>query len=136
MAFPPLRWQTYDIHFTAPRWKSDGTKIRDMHITSWINGVKVQDNVALKNKTGAGKQEEPNLLPTLLQDHGDPVRFRNIWVIDRGVLHHKFPVVATGKQRAAAAMHEWDQPKEQEKAEPKPEPAAKDEAAKPEADKN
>lgn len=150
MAFPPLRWQTYDIHFTAPRWKSDGTKIRDMHITSWINGVKVQDNVALKNKTGAGKQEEPNLLPTLLQDHGDPVRFRNIWVIDRGVLHSKFPIYATGKQRTAAAMHEWDQPKAEEKAKPakpeaKPEataakafeakPAEKGEAAKPEAAK-
>ena len=62
MSFPPLVWQTYDIHFTAPRWSSDGTKIRNAHITSWVNGVKVQDNVSLSNKTGAGQPEEPILL--------------------------------------------------------------------------
>ncbi len=64
MGLPPLVWQTYDVQFTAPRWAADGSKIRDAHITSWVNGVKVQDNVALPNKTGAGKQEEPLLLPT------------------------------------------------------------------------
>ena len=85
MCFPPLVWQTYDIRFTAPRWAADGSKVRDAHLTSWINGVKVQDDVRLPNKTGAGKQEEPLLLPTKLQNHGDPVRFRNIWVIDRGL---------------------------------------------------
>ena len=92
MAFPPLTWQTYDIQFTAPRWAADGSKLRNAHVTSWINGVKVQDNVALPNKTGAGKQEEPLLLPTKIQNHGDPVRFRNIWVVDRGLTVSKFPV--------------------------------------------
>ena len=85
MAFPPLRWQTYDIRFTSPRWDADGNKIRNARITSWVNGVKVQDDVELKNKTGAGKEEAPTLLPTHLQDHGDPVRFRNIWIVDRGI---------------------------------------------------
>ncbi len=95
MSFPPLVWQTYDVQFTAPRWSSDGTKIRDAHITSWVNGVKVQDNVALANKTGAGKAEEPLLLPIRLQNHGDPVRFRNIWVIDRGLaVADEFPVMS------------------------------------------
>ena len=84
MCFPPLVWQTYDVQFTAPRWASDGTKIRDAHITSWINGVKVQNNVALPNKTGAGKPEEPLLLPIRLQDHGDPVWYRNIEIRDLG----------------------------------------------------
>ena len=92
MAFPPLVWQTYDIQFTAPRWDADGTKIRNAHITSWVNGVKVQDNVSLPTKTGMGKKEEPVLLPTLIQDHGDPVRFRNIWIVDRGLMSDEFPV--------------------------------------------
>ncbi len=60
-----------------------------------MNGVKVQDNVALANKTGAGKAEEPLLLPIRLQNHGDPVRFRNIWVIDRGLaVADEFPVMS------------------------------------------
>ena len=95
MAFPPLVWQTYDIQFTAPRWAADGTKIRNAQITSWVNGVKVQDNVALPNKTGAGQPEGPNLLPTLIQNHGDPVRFRNIWIVDRGLATGDFPVTNT-----------------------------------------
>lgn len=85
MAFPPLTWQTYDIRFTAARFGADGKKLRPAHVTSWVNGVKVQDNVALPGPTGAGKAEEALPLPTLLQDHSDPVRFRNVWVLDRGI---------------------------------------------------
>ncbi len=104
MCLPPLVWQTYDIHFTAPRWAADGSKIRDAHVTSWINGVKVQDDVALPNKTGAGKPEEPVLLPTRLQNHGNPVRFRNIWVVDRGLTSGtKFPVYPTAAEIEAAS---------------------------------
>ena len=98
MALPPLVWQTYDVQFTAPRWAADGSKIRNAHITSWINGVKVQDNVSLPNKTGAGKQEEPTLLPCLIQNHGDPVRFRNIWIVDRGLSKGPFPVMSPKKK--------------------------------------
>lgn len=103
MALPPLTWQTYDVHFTAPRWAADGTKIRDARITSWVNGVKVQDDVALPNKTGAGKQEEPLLLPIRIQNHGDPVRFRNIWIVDRGLASGEFPVRPTPEQLIAIA---------------------------------
>lgn len=103
MSLPPLVWQTYDVQFTAPRWAADGSKIRDAHITAWVNGVKVQDNVALPSKTGAGKQEEPLLLPIRIQDHGDPVRFRNIWIVDRGLALSEFPVYPTEEQLAAAA---------------------------------
>jgi len=109
MALPPLVWQTYDIQFTAPRWAADGTKIRDAHITSWLNGVKIQDNVALPNKTGAGKQEEPLLLPIRLQDHGDPVRFRNVWIVDRGLMTGEFPVYPTPEERAEAAKAKREQ---------------------------
>jgi len=94
MCLPPLQWQTYDIVFTAPRWAADGTKIRNATVTSWLNGVKVQDNVSMESKTGAGKPEEPVLLPTKIQDHKDQVRFRNIWAIDRGLSSGEFPVIA------------------------------------------
>ncbi len=98
MCFPPLVWQTYDIQFTAPRWAADGTKRRDAHVTSWVNGVKVQDDVALPNKTGAGQEEAPTLLPIRLQDHRDPVRFRNVWIVDRGLASGEFPVYPTPDQ--------------------------------------
>ncbi len=85
MCLPPLRWQTYDIAFTAARWASDGSKLRNARITVWHNGVKTQDDVELPNKTGAGAKEEPTLLPIKFQNHKDPVRFRNIWIVDRGL---------------------------------------------------
>ncbi|MEO1528195.1 MAG: DUF1080 domain-containing protein [Planctomycetota bacterium] len=116
MAFPPLTWQTYDIHFTAPRWAADGKKIRNARITSWVNGVKVQDDYELSNKTGAGKEEAPTLLPINIQDHGDPVRFRNIWIVDRGISNAKFPVMATKAEQSAAAKHEWELAAEEAKA--------------------
>ena len=94
MCFPPLVWQTYDIVFTSPRWASDGTKLKNARVTVWHNGVKVHDNVELTDKTGAGKPESPELLPTRLQDHGDPVRYRNIWIVDRGLgVDNSFPVL-------------------------------------------
>ena len=98
MCFPPLVWQTYDIQFTAPRWAADGSKLRDARVTSWVNGVKVQDNVALPDKTGAGKEEAPTLLPIRLQDHRDPVRYRNVWIVDRGLASGDFPVYPTPEQ--------------------------------------
>ena len=103
MCFPPLVWQTYDIRFTAPRWASDGSKLRNAHITSWLNGVKIQDNIEVPNKTGHGQIEEPLLLPTRLQNHKDPVRFRNVWLIDRGLMTSEFPIKAPKKPTTPAA---------------------------------
>lgn len=95
MCFPALQWQTYDIAFSAPRWAGDGTKLQHARITVWHNGVKTLDNVQIENKTGAGKIEEPSLLPIRLQDHHDPVRFRNLWIIDRGLTPvEAFPVLS------------------------------------------
>ena len=116
MCFPPLVWQTYDVQFTAPRWSADGNKIRDAHVTSWINGVKVQDNVALKNKTGAGKPEGAFLSPMRFQDHGDPVRFRNIWVVDRGLINSEFPVIPSRSEIQAAIKLEQQKKKQRAKA--------------------
>ncbi len=126
MCFPPLVWQSYDIQFTAPRWAADGSKIRDAHITSWVNGVKVQDNIALPDKTGAGKQEEPILLPIRIQDHGDPVRFRNIWIVDRGLAVGEFPVYPTKEELAAAAKAEEEKKMREEAAKKAAKKAAAD----------
>ena len=94
MCLPPLSWQTYDIVFTSPRFASDGSKTRDAQISVWLNGVRVQDKVKLANKTGAGKPEAPTLLPIRLQNHKDEVRYRNIWIVDRGLnAPGRFPVI-------------------------------------------
>lgn len=82
MSFPPLSWQTYDIHFTAARFDAEGKKTSKARITVWHNGVVVQNNVELDNKTGGGSQEGPNALPILFQNHGNPVEFRNVWLVD------------------------------------------------------
>ncbi len=125
MCLPPLQWQTYDVEFTAPRWAADGSKVRSARVTAWLNGVKVQNNFELPNKTGAGQEEAPTLLPIRFQNHKDPVRFRNIWLIDRGLMPvAKFPVYPTGEEAKS------DEAKSAPKAEAKErKPAAKKKAA-------
>lgn len=86
MSFPPLSWQTYDIDFTSPRFDTDGKRITKGRITVRHNGVVVQNNLELENKTGGGSQEGPNPLPILLQNHGNAVEFRNIWLVDKSNL--------------------------------------------------
>ncbi|MCA9147708.1 MAG: DUF1080 domain-containing protein [Planctomycetales bacterium] len=82
MAFPPLSWQTYDITFHAPIFDAAGNKCRNARITLLHNGVPIHDNVEIVAKTGAGKAEGPDSLPIKLQDHGNPVQFRNLWLIE------------------------------------------------------
>lgn len=81
MCLPPLSWQTYDIFFHPPQWDSQGKKIGNAQITLLHNGVAVHKSRQITGKTGAGKEEKPERLPILLQNHGDPVRFRNIWLL-------------------------------------------------------
>lgn len=78
---PPLQWQTYDIDFRAPRFDAQGAKAANARITVRHNGVLIHDKVELPGQTGGGEAanfEKPG--PLLLQDHGNPVQFRNIWV--------------------------------------------------------
>ena len=82
MSFPPLRWQTYDINFTAAKFSVCGDKVCKARITVRHNGVVVQNNVEMENKTGNGKPEGPNPMPILFQNHKNPVVYRNIWIVD------------------------------------------------------
>ena len=86
MSFPPLSWQTYDIDFTASRYDSAGKRAPG-HVTVVHNGVVVQNNTELPDHTGAGKPEDPKLPvqngPIYLQDHGNPVFYRNIWIVEK-----------------------------------------------------
>lgn len=84
MCLPPLVWQTYDIWFRGPRFGQDGKKVENARITAWLNGVAVQNDVEITAKTGGGAPEGPKPLVLKLQNHGNPVRFRNIWLVDHG----------------------------------------------------
>jgi hypothetical protein len=84
MCLPPLSWQTYDIFFTAARWDADGQKRTPSRITVLHNGEPIHLNYELTSKTGGGKVEGPEKLPILLQDHGNPVHFRNVWLVPSG----------------------------------------------------
>ncbi len=79
---PPGEWQMYDIFFTAPVF--EGRKVtRKAVMTVYHNGVLVHDKVELMGSSShkkVGKYSPHGKGPIQLQDHGNPVRFRNIWV--------------------------------------------------------
>jgi 3-keto-disaccharide hydrolase len=81
---PPGQWQSYDIVFHGPRFAKDGKLLRPARVTVLHDGVLVQDNVELTGPTahGARPPYSPHAekLPLALQDHGNPVRYRNIWI--------------------------------------------------------
>ncbi len=78
---PPAQWQTYDIEFKAPRFDADGKKTANAHITVYWNGEQVHDNVELDGPLPGGTGETPAGGGIRLQDHGNPVRYRNVWVV-------------------------------------------------------
>ena len=81
MCLPPLSWQTYDIHFTAARWESAAKKIANARLTVYHNGEPIHLNRELPEKTGAGQKETPDPRPIHFQHHGNPVQFRNVWIV-------------------------------------------------------
>jgi hypothetical protein len=80
----PGEWQAYDIAFRAPRFRADSSLADSARVTVFHNGVLVQNNVAIMGPTTHMRRTpysyHADKLPIMLQDHGDPVRFRNVWV--------------------------------------------------------
>lgn len=80
-ALPAGQWQSYDITFHAPKFDDAGKKVKSARVTVVLNGVTVQDDVEIDGPTGsASKKPEVASAPLRLQDHGCPVKFRNVWV--------------------------------------------------------
>ncbi|MBT7163127.1 MAG: DUF1080 domain-containing protein [Victivallales bacterium] len=79
---PAGQWQSYDLVFRSPRWGKDGKKTENARLSVSHNGTLIHDNFSIPNKTGAGRAEGPKPGSIKLQDHGNPVRFRNVWVED------------------------------------------------------
>jgi hypothetical protein len=85
MCLPPLSWQTYDVVLTAAKFDAEGNRTDWPRITVKLNGVLVHDDLELKKDNTASAPAKGPLKdtegPIFIQDHGNPVVFRNIWVI-------------------------------------------------------
>jgi len=85
---PPGQWQTYDIIYTAPRFDDSDDLTAQARLTVFHNGVLIQNNVELTGPSSwlerAPYRAHPEKQPISLQDHGNPVRFRNIWIRELG----------------------------------------------------
>jgi hypothetical protein len=79
---PPMEWQTYEIDFQAPKFNDAGEKTQNARVTVHHNGILIHDDLELTDRTPGGmggpERAAGNLL---LQDHGDRVQFRNIWIL-------------------------------------------------------
>ena len=80
----PGKWQSYDILFTAPRFAEDGSLVSPAYVTVLHNGLLIHNHLALHGATYWEKAPQytahPDKAPLHIQFHGNPVRFRNIWV--------------------------------------------------------
>lgn len=83
MCYPPLSWQTYDIDFTAAKYDAEGKKTANSKITVRQNGVVIHENLDLKSGTPGRSPEGKTEEPLYLQGHGNPVVYRNIWVVKK-----------------------------------------------------
>jgi len=85
MCFPPLSWQTFDIEFRAARYGADGKKTANARMAVRHNGVKVYDEVEIKDVTRqAMLKEEDGPGPVYFQGTwGEHVHFRNIWLVEK-----------------------------------------------------
>ena len=81
---PPGQWNAYDIVFRRPRFAADGALLEPARATVIVNGVVVQNSAAFTGRTAHMRlpqyEVHESRRPLSLQDHGAPVRFRNIWI--------------------------------------------------------
>ena len=83
MCAPPMQWQSYDITFRAPRFDSTGKNTQDARSIVFLNGVKVQDNTKVpKPAPAALNRNVTEPAGIMLQNHGNPAQFRNIWLVE------------------------------------------------------
>lgn len=80
--FPPLSWQSYDIDFTAARW-DDGKKVANARVTIRHNDILIHDDLELPHATPGKYPEAEGPGPIYLQGHGNPVVYRNIWIVKK-----------------------------------------------------
>ena len=127
---PPGQFQTYDIVFRRPIYK-DGQAINAGSVTVFLNGVLVQDHTRLEGGTGHMARSKPGPFPEAgplkLQDHGNPVRFRNIWyrplpanTIEGGTDGYLSTEATQAKRQQIAAMIREDAAKLANPANPVP----------------
>jgi 3-keto-disaccharide hydrolase len=84
MCLPPLAWQTYDVDFTAARFDAAGKKTKNAVVSIRHNGVPIHENFELPGVTPGGEgKETPVPGPLALQFHGNPVYYRNIWIVEK-----------------------------------------------------
>ena len=82
--YPPGQWQTYDIEFTAARFNADGSVASYPTMTVRLNGVLIHDEHVFESVTGGAVSDKVVAkAPIRLQDHGDPVQYRNFWVVEK-----------------------------------------------------
>ena len=127
----PGQFQVYDIVFRRPIYK-DGKQLDPGYMTVFENGVLVQDHTMLEGGTGHMGRSKPGPFPDAgplkLQDHGNPVRFRNVWyrplprrAIEGGTDGYLTTEAATAKRAEIAAMIRKDAEKLKDPANPLPE---------------
>jgi hypothetical protein len=81
---PPREWQTLDVEFRAPRLDKNRATKENARATVWLNGKLIHNDVELGPRKGAAKRlGDAVAAPLMLQEHGAPYQFRNIWIIDR-----------------------------------------------------
>lgn len=110
---PPGEWQSYDIEFRSPRFAADGALLEPARMTVRHNGILVHDNAVLTGPTAHKARPpyaaHPDRLPISLQDHGNPTRFRNIWVQDLAAPAPKaHGPNARNKKKALFVWGGWD----------------------------